>query len=78
MDFVTKLLKTLRGTDTIWVLFDQLTKSVHFLAIRETVPMDKLAKLYIDAIISSHGVPLSIILDRDNWFTSNFWDDLKN
>ncbi|KAI3684814.1 hypothetical protein L6452_34040 [Arctium lappa] len=48
MDFVTKLPKTLKGHDTIWVVVDRLTKSAHFLAMRETLPMDKLAKLYID------------------------------
>ncbi|KAI3719200.1 hypothetical protein L6452_20095 [Arctium lappa] len=48
MDFVTKLPKTLHGHDTIWVIVDCLTKSVHFLAMRETLQMEKLAKLYID------------------------------
>ncbi|KAI3696885.1 hypothetical protein L6452_29480 [Arctium lappa] len=50
MDFVTKLPKTLRGHDTIWVIVDRLTKSAHFLPMRETLPMDKLAKLYIDEV----------------------------
>ncbi|KAI3758179.1 hypothetical protein L6452_05732 [Arctium lappa] len=50
MDFVTKLPKTLRGHDTIWVIVDRLKKSNHFLAMRETLPMDKLAKLYIDEV----------------------------
>ncbi|KAI3667768.1 hypothetical protein L6452_42837 [Arctium lappa] len=57
MDFVTKIPKTLRGHDTIWVIVDRLTKSVHFLVMRETLPMDKLAKLYIDEVVSRHGVP---------------------
>ncbi|KAI3735710.1 hypothetical protein L6452_15220 [Arctium lappa] len=74
MDFVTKLPKTLRGHDTIWVIVDRLTKSAHFLAMRETLPMDKLAKLYIDEVVSRHGIPLSIMSDRDSRFTSNFWD----
>ena len=77
MDFVTKLPKTLKGHDTIWVVVDHLTKSAHFLAMRETLPMDKLAKLYVDEIISRHGVPLSIVLDRDSRFTSNFWNGLQ-
>ncbi|KAI3735922.1 hypothetical protein L6452_15448 [Arctium lappa] len=77
MDFVTKLPKTLRGHDTIWVIVDRLTKSAHFLAMRETLPMDKLAKLYIDEVVSRHGVPLSIVSDRDSRFTSNFWDGLQ-
>ncbi|KAI3706750.1 hypothetical protein L6452_24692 [Arctium lappa] len=77
MDFVTKLPKTLRGHDTIWVIVDRLTKSAHFLAMRETLPMEKLAKLYIDEVVSRHGVPQSIVSDRDSRFTSNFWASLQ-
>ncbi|GJV99894.1 putative reverse transcriptase domain-containing protein [Tanacetum coccineum] len=47
MDFLTKLPKSSQGLDTIWVIVDRLTKSAHFLPIRETGPLDKLAKLYI-------------------------------
>ncbi|KAI3706945.1 hypothetical protein L6452_25044 [Arctium lappa] len=72
-----ELPKTLRGHDTIWVIVDRLTKSVHFLAMRETLPMDKLAKLYIDEVVSRHGIPLSIVSDRDSRFTSNFWDGFQ-
>ncbi|KAI3714665.1 hypothetical protein L6452_21623 [Arctium lappa] len=77
MDFVTKLPKTLRGHDTIWVIVDRLTKSAHFQPMRETLPMDKLAKLYIDEVVSRHGIPLSIVSDRDSRFTSNFWDGFQ-
>ncbi|KAI3759008.1 hypothetical protein L6452_06581 [Arctium lappa] len=77
MDFVTKLPKTLRGHDTICVVVDRLTKSAHFLPMRETLPMDKLEKLYIDEVISRHGVPLSIVSDYDSHFTSHFWDSLQ-
>ncbi|KAJ9555926.1 hypothetical protein OSB04_010540 [Centaurea solstitialis] len=77
MDFVTKLPRTLRGHDTIWVIVDRLTKSAHFLEMRETLPMDKLAKLYINEVVIRHGVPLSIISDRDSRFTSRFWDGLQ-
>ncbi|KAI3698179.1 hypothetical protein L6452_31291 [Arctium lappa] len=77
MDFMTKLPKTLRGHDTIWVIVDRLTKSAHFLAMQETLSMDKLAKLYIDEVIFRHGVPLSIVLDCDSRFTSHFWDGLQ-
>ncbi|GJY45087.1 putative reverse transcriptase domain-containing protein [Tanacetum coccineum] len=51
-------------------LFDRLTKSSHFLAIREDYKMDKLARLYIDEIVVGHRVPVSIISDRDGRFTS--------
>jgi transposase InsO family protein len=55
----------------------ELTKSTHFLAMRETLPMEKLAKLYVDEVISRHGVPLSIVSDRNSRFTSNFWNRLQ-
>ncbi|GJS91123.1 putative reverse transcriptase domain-containing protein [Tanacetum coccineum] len=73
MDFVTKLPKTPSGYDVIWVIVDRLTKSAHFIPIRETYIMDKLTKLYIKEIVSKHGVPISIISDIDSKFTSNFW-----
>ncbi|GJV35778.1 putative reverse transcriptase domain-containing protein [Tanacetum coccineum] len=65
MDFVTKVLRMQRGNDTIWVIVDRLTKSAHFLPMRETDPMDKLAKLYLKEVVTRHGIPVSIICDRD-------------
>nr|GEX62636.1 putative reverse transcriptase domain-containing protein [Tanacetum cinerariifolium] len=65
MDFVTKLPKLSQGFDTIWVIVDRLTKSAHFLPIRENDPMDKLARLYLGRIMTRHGTPVSIICDRD-------------
>ncbi|GJW84133.1 putative reverse transcriptase domain-containing protein [Tanacetum coccineum] len=73
MDFVTKLPRTQSGNDTIWVIVDRLTKSAHFLPMRETNPMDKLARLYLKEVVARHGIPVSIICDRDPRFTSNFW-----
>ncbi|GJX80656.1 putative reverse transcriptase domain-containing protein [Tanacetum coccineum] len=73
MDFVTKLPKTQSGNDTIWVIVDRLTKSAHFLPMRETDPMDKLARLYLKEVVTRHGIPVSIICDRDPRFASNFW-----
>nr|GEV70899.1 uncharacterized protein [Tanacetum cinerariifolium] len=73
MDFVTKLPKTQSGNDTIWVVVDQLTKSAHFLPMKETEPMDKLTRLYLKEVVTRHGIPVSIIYDRDPRFTSNFW-----
>ncbi|GJT90153.1 putative reverse transcriptase domain-containing protein [Tanacetum coccineum] len=72
MDFITKLPKSSQGFDTIWVIVDQLTKSAHFLPIRENDPLDKLARLYLNRIVARHGIPASIICDRDGRFTSNF------
>ncbi|GKE49563.1 putative reverse transcriptase domain-containing protein [Tanacetum coccineum] len=73
MDFITKLLKSSQGFDTIWVIVDRLTKSAHLLPIRENDPLDKLARLYLNKILARHGIPASIICDRDGRFTSNFW-----
>nr|GFA07941.1 putative reverse transcriptase domain-containing protein [Tanacetum cinerariifolium] len=73
MDFVTKLPKTQSRNDTIWVVVDQLTKSAHFLPMRKTDPMDKLARLYLKEVVTRQGIPVSIIFDRDPRFTSNFW-----
>ncbi|GJT17802.1 putative reverse transcriptase domain-containing protein [Tanacetum coccineum] len=77
MDFVTKLPKTTNGYDTIWVIVDRLTKSAHFLPMRETDPMEKLMKLYMKEVVTQHGVPASIISDRDGRFTSLFWKALN-
>ena len=62
MDFVTKLPKTTTGYDTLWVVVDRLTKSAHFIPIKETNKMEKLTKTYIREIVRLHGVPLSISL----------------
>ncbi|GKA18402.1 putative reverse transcriptase domain-containing protein [Tanacetum coccineum] len=72
MDFITKLPKSSHGFDTIWVIVDRLTKSSHFLPIRENDPLDKLARLYLNKIVARHGIPALIIYDRDGRFTSNF------
>ncbi|GJZ21992.1 putative reverse transcriptase domain-containing protein [Tanacetum coccineum] len=78
MDFVTKLPKTIIGHDTIWVIVDRLTKSAHFIPTRATDSMETLTRLYIKEIVSRHGVPISIILDRDSHFISRFWQSLQN
>ncbi|GJZ55503.1 putative reverse transcriptase domain-containing protein, partial [Tanacetum coccineum] len=77
MDFITKLPRTSSGYDTIWVIVDRLTKFAHFLPMRENDPMDKLARLYMKEVVTRHGIPVSIICDRDGRFTSNFWRDFK-
>ncbi|GJW16870.1 putative reverse transcriptase domain-containing protein [Tanacetum coccineum] len=72
MDFVTKLPKTATGQDTIWVIVDHLTKSAHFLPMREDDTLEKLTRQYLKEVVSRHGVPVSIISDRDGKFTSHF------
>nr|GEX22677.1 putative reverse transcriptase domain-containing protein [Tanacetum cinerariifolium] len=78
MDFVIKLPKSSKGYDTIWVIVDRLTKSAIFTPIRKTDPMDKLARIYLKEVVTRHGIPISIISDRDPRFTSNFWRSLQN
>ncbi|GJS06482.1 putative reverse transcriptase domain-containing protein [Tanacetum coccineum] len=73
MDFITKLHKTSSGYDTIWVIVDRLTKSAHFLPMRETNLMERLTRLYMKEVVTRHGIPVLIICDRDSRFTSNFW-----
>ncbi|GJZ68971.1 putative reverse transcriptase domain-containing protein [Tanacetum coccineum] len=77
MDFVTKLPMTSSGHDTIWVIVDRLTKSAHFLPMREDYKIDRLARLYLNEIGARHGVPISIISDRDSRFTSRFWQSMQ-
>ncbi|GKA99599.1 putative reverse transcriptase domain-containing protein [Tanacetum coccineum] len=77
MDFITKLPRSKSGHDTIQVVVDRLTKSAHFLVTRGDYSMERLARLYIDEIVARHGVPVSIISDRDGRFTSHFWQMLQ-
>ena len=78
MDFVVGLPRCQSGHDTIWVIVDRLTKSAHFLPIRNSDSLDKLAQLYVKEIIRLHGTPVSIVSDRDPRFTSRFWPNLQN
>ena len=77
MDFVTRLLRTPQSKDSVWVIVDRLTKSAHFLPMRITDSVIVLSKLYVKEIVRLHGVPLSIVSDRDPRFTSQFWQSLQ-
>ena len=61
MDFVVGLPRTQTDHDAIWVIVDRFTKSAHFLAIRSTFSLDRLARLYIDEIVKLHGVSVTIV-----------------
>ncbi|GJV49836.1 putative reverse transcriptase domain-containing protein [Tanacetum coccineum] len=78
MDFVTGLPRTSSGYDSIWVIVDRLTKSAHFLPMKKTDSMEKLTQQYLKEVVCRHGVPLSIISDRDSRFASGFWRSLQN
>ena len=73
MDFMVGLLVAGRKHDSVWVMVDRLTKSAHFLPVRTDYLLDKLVELYIREIVRLHGIPISIISDRDLRFTSRFW-----
>ena len=73
MDFVTGLPRSKDGYDSIWVIVDMLTKSTHFLLVKATYPVAKLAKLYVKHIVCLHRVPISIVFDRGSVFISRFW-----
>ena len=70
MDFIMGLLRIASGKDAVWVIVDRLTKTIHFIPIRISFSLDRLARLYMNEIVSKHGVPVSIISDRDLRFTS--------
>nr|GEY45273.1 putative reverse transcriptase domain-containing protein [Tanacetum cinerariifolium] len=78
MDFVTKWPKTSSAQEAIWVIVDRLTKSAHFLPMKETDSMEKLTREYLKEVVSRHDVLVLIISDRDSKFTSHFWQSLNN
>ncbi|WP_222185195.1 transposase family protein, partial [Geminicoccus harenae] len=78
MDFVVGLPVTPKARyDAIWVVVDRLTKTAHFILMRTTDSISRLAQLYINSIICLHGAPLSIVSDRDPRFTARFWESLQ-
>ncbi|GJU52388.1 putative reverse transcriptase domain-containing protein [Tanacetum coccineum] len=77
MDFITKLPRTRNGHDAIWVIVDRLTKSAHFLPIREDFKMDRLTRIYLNKIVARHGVPILIKSDHDSHFTSRFRQSMQ-
>lgn len=77
MDFVTGLPRSTKKNDAVWVIVDRLTKSAHFLPFRMGQTTEQLAKMYMKEIVRLHGVPVSIVSDRDTRFTSHFWKSLQ-
>nr|GEZ46703.1 putative reverse transcriptase domain-containing protein [Tanacetum cinerariifolium] len=66
MDLVTKLPRSSSGYDVIWVIVDRLTKSAHFLPVREDYKTEKLARIHINEIVARHGVPVSEFTEDEN------------
>ena len=78
MDFVSSFPLTQKKHDSVWVIVDRLTKSAHFLLVRLDYSMDQLAELYVNEIVRLHGVPISIVSNRDSRFTSRFWKEVQS
>ena len=76
-NFISGQPHTQAGYNAIWMIVDRLTKLAHFQAIWNNFSLDKLAKFYISEIVKLHGVSMSIVSDRDPWFTSQFWLKLQ-
>ena len=77
IDFVTHLPWTQQKHDAVWVIVDRLTKSAHFLAVWMTFSLERFCRLYIREIVWLHGVPVSIVSDRDPRFTAHFWKSFQ-
>ena len=73
MDFVTHLLQTSWKHNEVWVIVDWLTKSTHFPTMRITFTLEEFCKLYMQEIVRLHGVPVSIVSDKDPRFMKLFW-----
>ncbi|KAK2374423.1 putative mitochondrial protein [Trifolium repens] len=78
MDFVGGLPRNQKGQDSIWVIVDRLTKSAHFIPVKSTYKAPQYAAIFMEQIVRLHGVPLSIVSDRDPIFTSRFWKAFQN
>ncbi|WVZ80724.1 hypothetical protein U9M48_028180, partial [Paspalum notatum var. saurae] len=78
MDFIVGLPKTLKGFDSIWVIVDRFTKSVHFIPVKKSYPAKTYAELYISRVLCLHGIPKTITSDRGSQFTSHFWEHLQS
>lgn len=74
MDFVFGLTQTVKNCDTIWVIVDRLIKLTNFILIGLNYPLERLSELYIEEIMSLHGIPSNIVYGRDLRFMSRFWE----
>lgn len=78
MDFITRLIHTLRKHELVWVIVDRLTKSTHFLPSKPRMGLEEIAELYLGEIVQLHSIPMSITYDQDSRFISRFWRSLQS
>jgi hypothetical protein len=78
MDFVVGLSLTSHRHNAILVIVDKLTKSAHFIPVRDTYDVTDVARVFVSEVIHLHGIPKKIISDRDSRFTSRFWTSLQS
>ena len=75
MDFIEGLPSS-NGYSVIMVIVDRLTKYAHFVALKHPFIAITVAKAFVANVVRLHGVPTSIVSDRDKVFLSSFWQTL--
>ncbi|MCO5612471.1 hypothetical protein L7F22_066738 [Adiantum nelumboides] len=76
MDFIFGLPKSIHGNTGIWTIVDRFSKQAHFIPVKKTIKAHQMATLFISQVFKYHGLPMSIVSDRDPRMTSNFWKGL--
>eukprot|EP00253_Pinus_taeda_P006100 PITA_06100 len=76
MDFITGLPRTRKNNDSIMVVVDKLSKAAHFIPVQSTFRAAQIAHIFMQNVFRLHGLPKTIISDRDVKFTSAFWKTL--
>ncbi|MCO5598126.1 hypothetical protein L7F22_052218 [Adiantum nelumboides] len=76
MDFIFGLPKSIHGNTGIWTIVDKFSKQAHFIPVKETIKAHQMATLFTSQVFKYHGLPTSIVSDRDPRMTINFWKGL--